>query len=90
MRHWSCTGLAARVQTVAKQITKGMSPIAGMGIDMWTLTATAVTDDGVWGRTYSSANGLESPDFCRGFICGLACAFGLDPGQLSFELKEES
>jgi hypothetical protein len=36
----------------------------------WTLTVTAITQDGVEKRAFSSDDGLSSPEFTRGFICG--------------------
>ncbi len=57
----------------------------------WTLTVTAITDDGVEKKTFSSAeHGLSSPDFTRGFISGYGAAQGLKPGQIVFELKEDA
>ncbi|BCO56072.1 hypothetical protein MINTM005_13160 [Mycobacterium intracellulare] len=42
-----------------------------------------------WTNIYSSEDGLSSPDFTKGFICGWACCCdGADPDEITFDLKE--
>lgn len=55
----------------------------------WTLKARVMVDDGVWEQAYSSEDGLSSPDFVRGFVCGAAWRQGIPQDLISFELEEK-
>lgn len=52
----------------------------------WKLTARVTTEDGGFEQTYTSDDGLSSPEFARGFVCGAAWAKGVTPDMVRIEL----
>lgn len=54
----------------------------------WRLIARVTTEEGGYEQVYDGADGISSPEFAAGFLCGSAWARGIEPEMITIQREK--